>query len=69
MASPLSRDGTSREVTPSSSSSQSCMMDRPASSSTSMGTSSQSQEDMDRLLKRMNMEKVGEVNESRRMTM
>ncbi len=58
MASPLSRNGGSREATPSSSSSHSASMDQATSSSASMDTSSQSQEDMDRFLKRMEMEKV-----------
>ena len=58
MASPLSHDGTSREATPSTSSSHSGVMDRAVSSSASMGTSTQSQEEMDRFLKRMDMEKV-----------
>lgn len=61
MASPFSRDGTSREATPSSSSSQSAAMDQATCSSTSMGTSSQSQDapEMEKFLKRMDMEKVG----------
>lgn len=61
MASPRTPSAGSREVTPSSSSAHSMALDHTTSSSASVAGSSQDHpghEDVDRFLKRMDMEKV-----------